>query len=114
MDGKPFSDDWIPLGVGTLLPGELKEATVCGRDLVIWRTASGTPCVMEARCPHQWSHLASEGAVDGEEIVCLAHFWRFDIEGKGWKENVKKRRDKKGDIEVYSCGEEGGDIWVKL
>ncbi len=33
---------------------------------------------MEARCPHEWSHLGAEGVVDGPEIVCAAHFWRFD------------------------------------
>ena len=82
-------------------------------DLVVWRTALGEVCVMEARCPHQWSHLAQEGSVDGEELVCLAHFWRFKTNGEGWKANMGGRRDRKGDIDIRPCREVDGRIWVR-
>ena len=96
-----------------LAPGSVVDAVLDERDLVIWRTIDGRPCVMEARCPHQWSHLAGEGAVDGDELVCLAHFWRFTTEGEGWKVNVGGRRDRKGDIETLPCREDSEGIWVQ-
>ena len=84
------------------------------RDLVVWRTSDGQPCVMEARCPHQWSHLGAEGFVDGDEIVCTAHFWRFDRQGRGSKLNVLGRRDPKADVTVYPTREVDGGIEVRL
>ena len=105
---------WIALtATAAVVPGGVVEATLDDAEVVVWRTRSGLPCVMEARCPHQWSHLGDVGAVAGEEIVCLAHFWTFATDGSGWKENLDGRRDRKGDIEVYPCREAGGTIWAR-
>ncbi len=90
------------------------EATLEGVEVVVWRTTGGVPCVMEARCPHQWSHLGAAGAVAGEEIVCLTHFWIFGTDGRGWKESFDGRRNRKSDIQVYPCREEAGKIWARL
>ena len=106
--------DWVAVAAaGAVAPGEVVEATLDNADVVVWRTESGVPCVMEARCPHQWSHLGGSGAVAGEEIVCLTHFWTFATDGSGWKENLDGRRDRKGDIEVHPCREVAGEIRVR-
>ena len=105
--------DWEALEVEPPGPGSVVEAVLGTDDLVVWRTALGEACVMEARCPHQWSHLAQEGSVDGAELVCLAHFWRFTTSGEGWKANLGGRRDRKGDIDVRPCREVDGRIWVR-
>ena len=108
-------DTWVAVATAeSVTPGVVVEATLDDAEVVVWRTQSGLPCVMEARCPHQWSHLGDAGAVAGEEIVCLAHFWTFGTDGRGWKENLDGRRDRKGDIEVYPCRETGGTIWARL
>ena len=96
-----------------LVPGSVSEATLDDQELVIWRTTDGRPCVMDARCPHQWTHLGGEGVVDGDEIVCLTHFWRFTVDGAGWKLNLDGRRDRKGDIETLPCREDVDGIWVR-
>ena len=106
---------WEPLVAADAVgAGEIVEAVIGERDLIVWRTSSGAPCVMEARCPHQWSHLAAEGVVDGEEIVCLTHSWRFRTDGSGWKVNVNGRRDRKGDTESFTCREHDGAIEVEV
>ena len=92
--------------------GQINETSLNGRDLVVWRTEKGELCAMEARGPHQWTHLAYEGVVAGEEIICTTHFWRFSTTGEGCKENVKGRRDPKGNIEVIPCYEQDGKIWI--
>ena len=108
-------DTWVAVATAeSVTPGEVVEATLDDAEVVVWRTQSGLPCVMEARCPHQWSHLGDAGAVAGEEIVCLTHFWTFATDGSGWKENLDGRRDRKGDIEVYPCRETAGTIWARL
>lgn len=80
----------------------------------MWRTAAGKVVVCDARCPHQWSHLALEGEVRGEELVCTAHFWRFDVDGVGVKLNVLGRRDRKGDVAVFPARERDGIIEADL
>ena len=110
----PLDDSWVAVAGGeAVAPGEVVEAVLDGADVVVWRTESGVPCVMEARCPHQWSHLGDSGAVAGDEIVCLTHFWTFATDGSGWKENLDGRRDRKGDIKVYPCREAAGEIRVR-
>jgi phenylpropionate dioxygenase-like ring-hydroxylating dioxygenase large terminal subunit len=97
--------------------GTVTEGVLTGGDtdidVVVWRTLDGRPVVMDARCPHQWSHLGAEGFVDGDEIVCTAHFWRFSASGRGTKLNVNGRRDEKADIDVFPCEERDGAIWAR-
>ncbi len=81
-------------------------------DVVVWRTASGRAVACAARCPHQWAHLGTAGAVDGEEIVCLSHFWRFDQEGTGSKLSAAGRRDEKGSINTFEVREHEGRLEI--
>lgn len=111
---------WVPvvagsaLAPGTAVPVDLVGADGAELELVAWRGHDGVPCVMDARCPHQWSHLGVEGVVDGAELVCAAHFWRFDRAGAGSKVNIKGRRDAKADVAVFGCRERDGLIEVEL
>ncbi|HCV36848.1 MAG TPA: hypothetical protein DF783_07960 [Acidimicrobiaceae bacterium] len=111
---KSSGDGWVRICASDLPPGGIVGVTIGSEDMVVWRSMAGTPCVIEARCPHQWSHLAGEGVVVGEELVCLTHLWRFTTGGEGWKENVNGRRDRKGDLVVTDCIEEDGSIWVRI
>lgn len=105
--------EWIEVA-GEVAAGQIVDATHRDLDLVVWRTVDGEACVMEARCPHQWSHLGAEAVVDGPEIVCAAHFWRFDTSGTGTKVGMTGRRDPKADIAVYPCREVDGRIEAQL
>jgi len=106
---------WVPVGPSrSVSPGAVVAVDVGDVELVVWRTFDGRPVVMDARCPHQWSHLEAEGVVDGDEIVCAAHFWRFGVEGCGTKLNVLGRRDPKADIDVYPSREQDGMIEAML
>jgi phenylpropionate dioxygenase-like ring-hydroxylating dioxygenase large terminal subunit len=95
-------------------PGAVEPLAVGDVDLVIWRTESGQACVMEARCPHQWSHFAADGVVLGEELICQAHFWRFDTDGTGVKVAMNGRRDVKAPTNVYPSQEIDGRIVADL
>ncbi|MBI2704245.1 MAG: Rieske (2Fe-2S) protein [Actinobacteria bacterium] len=104
---------WIPLVSAAEVPsGGIVAVDLEDRQLVVWRTATGRAAVCDARCPHQWSHLEAEGVVDGDELVCTAHFWRFDAEGHGTKRNVLGRRDEKSAVETFSSREEAGMVEV--
>jgi phenylpropionate dioxygenase-like ring-hydroxylating dioxygenase large terminal subunit len=59
---------------------QVKAVTVLGRDLVVYRSASGKVSIVDAYCPHMGAHLA-EGCVDGEGLRCFFHNWRFEADG---------------------------------
>lgn len=90
---------WIRVLGAPPAPGSVTEGRC---DVVVWTTESGATCVVDSRCPHQWSSLASEGVVVGEELLCTAHGWRFDTAGRGTKLNALGRRDRKGDVETVA------------
>ena len=110
-----MSAGWRPVapsaGVGA---GAVVDARAGGLELVVWRCRDGRPVVMDARCPHQWSHLGAEGAVDGDELVCMTHCWRFAADGRGTKLNVMGRRDEKADIPTFPARERDGVIEALL
>jgi phenylpropionate dioxygenase-like ring-hydroxylating dioxygenase large terminal subunit len=74
-------------------------------DVVVWRTSDGAPCVMDARCPHEWSHLAVEGVVEGDHLVCCSHFWRFGRTGDASTVDRQGRRTERLPITVFRCRE---------
>ena len=52
--------------------------SVDGVDLILLR-ANGRARVYQGRCPHQGA-LLGEGELEGNELVCRNHHWRFDAE----------------------------------
>lgn len=93
--------------------GEVIGVDYGGRRWVVWRTESGDVAAASSRCPHQWADLA-DGFVDGEELVCAEHHWRFDTEGSAWKVNVRGRRDRKGRLEVLPVRRRDGYLEVGI
>ncbi len=81
-------------------------------EMVLWRTTAGELAACDSRCPHQWAHLGTAGAVDGDEIVCLSHFWRFDTNGTGSKLSATGRRDEKSPNRTFRVDERDGRILV--
>ncbi len=74
---------WFLIGyTGELSPGEVKPVRYFGRDLVLFRTASGEITLLDAFCPHLGAHLGHGGKVKGEEIECPFHAWRFGTDGR--------------------------------
>ncbi len=84
-----------------------------GVELIVWRTDGGELVGCDARCPHQWSHLAAAGLVDGEELICLSHWWRFDCAGVGTKRNVLGRVDEKAPVAVHPT-RVTDDGWIEI
>ena len=84
------------------------------REYLVAGDRRRTYAEMDARANRLAHHLAAEGIVAGDEVVCGAHFWRFDRRGHGTKVNVNGRRDDKADIDVFDCRELDGALEVAL
>jgi phenylpropionate dioxygenase-like ring-hydroxylating dioxygenase large terminal subunit len=94
-------------------PGTVVAVTEGDLDLVVWRTAAGRAQVSNARCPHAFAHLAAVGEVDGDELVCSVHFWRFDSKGKGWV-GGSWYREPRQPLGAYDARERDGWVEARL
>jgi phenylpropionate dioxygenase-like ring-hydroxylating dioxygenase large terminal subunit len=77
-----FIEGWYwALPSHQLRAGQIKAVTLLGKDLAIYRGASGQVVAMAAYCPHMGAHLA-EGKVEGDTIRCFFHNWRYTAQGQ--------------------------------
>jgi phenylpropionate dioxygenase-like ring-hydroxylating dioxygenase large terminal subunit len=65
-----------------LVPGEVKRIHDFDEELVLFRTRSGQPRVLDAYCAHLGAHLAEGGRVVGENLACPFHAWQYDGTGR--------------------------------
>jgi phenylpropionate dioxygenase-like ring-hydroxylating dioxygenase large terminal subunit len=76
-DDRVLLDDWHPVAAtASLAAGVSLAVKLLGREIVVWRTGDGAVHAADDRCPHRGTRL-SIGRVDGQEIVCAYHGWRF-------------------------------------
>lgn len=108
-------DGWVQVARSDDLPLRgIHPVTIGERELVLWRAAHGPVCASNRACPHLDADLAEEGVVDGDELVCGAHFWRIDRQGRISKLNIRGRRDPKGSGAPIACREMDDVIQVRL
>ena len=62
-------------------PGQAKPIRIMSEDYTLYRGASGDPYLIGFRCAHRGAQL-SIGTVEGEEIRCRFHGWKFAGDGR--------------------------------
>ncbi len=90
--------------------GKAKAIYYFGKHLVLWRDEDGTPHVQDAFCPHLGAHLGHGGTVEGCEIRCPFHGWKFDAEGENTEIPYADRPNKRERIRSYPTVERNGII----
>src|SRR5215472_4705296 len=63
-------------------PGSVVPLQYFGQELICYRGESGRAQVMDAFCPHLGAHIGYGGRVQGDDVVCPFHCWRFDTDGR--------------------------------
>jgi phenylpropionate dioxygenase-like ring-hydroxylating dioxygenase large terminal subunit len=91
-----------------LAVGETRALYYFGTHLVAWRDEAGQAHVMDAFCPHLGAHLGHGGAVEGCELVCPFHGWKFDAEGANTDIPYSDRINRKARIRTYPTVERNG------
>lgn len=89
-------------------PGEVKPLRYFGRDLVLYRDEAGEAHVLDAICPHLGAHLGYGGSVQGDQIQCPFHGWRFDGAGTCTEIPYSDRLNKKAKLHAYPVIERNG------
>jgi 5,5'-dehydrodivanillate O-demethylase len=79
--GKLLRTFWHPIALSsTLEHGKARELRILSEDLTLYRGESGTPYLVGGRCAHRCTVLHT-GWVQGEQIRCMYHGWRYDGNG---------------------------------
>ena len=72
---------WHPVASAQdVVPGPL-AACLLGQDLALWRDDAGQVQAFADRCPHRGARL-SMGRVQGGQLECAYHGWRFAPSGQ--------------------------------
>ncbi len=78
----PIPNGWFAVEWSKdLASGEVRRIHCFDQELVLFRTRSGEPKVLDAYCAHLGAHLGEGGRVVGEAIQCPFHGWQYDGTG---------------------------------
>lgn len=78
-----YVNGWIPVKESYKVgPGQIKRATVYGKDIIITRSEDGKQVnILDAYCPHGGAHMGIGGSVktlnDESCVQCPFHGWTF-------------------------------------
>ncbi len=115
-DLRALRDCWHPVGfMGELADGP-QRVTLLGEPVAIWRDSSGAARAMRDICIHRGTAL-SLGWVDGDQLVCPYHGWRYGADGRCTaipQLADPSRVPGKARVSAYRCQERYGIIWVAL
>ncbi|HTP14830.1 MAG TPA: Rieske 2Fe-2S domain-containing protein, partial [Streptosporangiaceae bacterium] len=72
---------WHPVAFAADLADQPLPADLLGEPLVLWRGRDGSLRVLSDLCVHRGTAL-SLGRIDGGELVCAYHGWRYAADGR--------------------------------
>ena len=73
---------WHPVALAERVkPGTAIGLKILGEDLTLYRGAGGRPYLVGGHCAHRLTRMHT-GWVEGEEIRCLYHGWKYDGAGR--------------------------------
>ncbi len=116
MNTAAVREAWHPVSYSADLGEMPRAATLLDERLVLWRDAKGVARAMRDQCVHRGTAL-SLGRVEGGEIVCPYHGWRFATDGRCVhipQLEDPKRVPSKACVPAYRCEERLGLVWVAL
>jgi vanillate O-demethylase monooxygenase subunit len=110
---KPYMQDslrhWRPVYLSHRLGHRPLELKLFDREIALFRGADGVPHALNNRCPHRKMRLAT-GYVEGSELICPYHGWRFASDGSGKSPGTPEMRIV---TECYEVQERFGAIWLR-
>ena len=108
----PIPFGWFHVGYPDDFPvGQPKPLYYFDRHLVAWRDEAEALHVSDAFCPHLGAHLGHGGTVEGCELVCPFHGWRFDAEGNNTAIPYSNRTNGKAHVRPYPTVERNGLVF---
>ena len=79
--GRYLRQFWQPIYHSVdLKAGSAVTVRIMSEDFTLYRGETGTPHLVDARCPHRGTRLSS-GWIEGDALRCFYHGWKFDGAG---------------------------------
>ena len=106
---------WHPVAYADVITAP-HATTLLGEPLVLWRDARGAVHAFRDVCVHRGTAL-SLGRIDGNEIVCAYHGWRYGADGACTvipQLAEPTRVPARARAVVYAVCERYGIVWVAL
>lgn len=113
--GKLLRQFWQPVGRSEeLRSGKAKTVRVMGENLTLYRGETGKAFLVGGYCPHRLTLLAN-GWVQGDEIRCMYHGWKFDGGGQ-CTERPAERDAKQPNVKIvaYPVHEYAGLVFAYM
>jgi len=109
----PIPNGWFSVAFAReLVAGDVKRIRYFDEELVLFRTRSGRPVVLDAYCAHLGAHLAEGGRVMGETLRCPFHAWQYDADGVCTHIPYCKRIPPRARVRSWEVVERNGMIFV--
>jgi vanillate O-demethylase monooxygenase subunit len=107
---------WHPVSYASNVGSQPRATSLLGEPLVLWRDSKGAIHAFKDLCIHRGTAL-SLGRVQGDEIVCAYHGWRY--RGDGACTAIPQLADvsrvpAKARATAYRSAERYGLVWVAL
>lgn len=93
-----------------LAQGQVVPVRYFAKDFVLYRGEDGKPVLLDAHCPHLGAHLGHGGKVQGTEIACPFHAWRFGATGQCTAVPYASRIPPRAQVRSYPLAEHSGMI----
>lgn len=113
--GRLLRTFWHPVARSeTIAAGAARPLRVMGEDLTLYRGESGKPYLVGGLCAHRRTVLHT-GWVEGEQIRCMYHGWRYDGTGLCTEIPAEKRARREDlRIEGYPLVEYHGLVFAYM
>jgi len=95
-----------------LAVGDVRRVHQFGRELVAFRGEDGVARVLDAYCPHLGAHLGVGGRVEGSDIRCPFHAWRFNGDGECTEVPYAKKIPPRARLRAWDVVERNGYVAV--
>lgn len=104
---------WFQIGwTDQIQPGQVIPLKFFGQELVGFRTESGELAVLNAYCEHLGANLAHGGTVQGEDIQCPFHAWRWNVKGRNTCIPYQDSPNRVRRIGVWTTAERDGVMYL--
>jgi phenylpropionate dioxygenase-like ring-hydroxylating dioxygenase large terminal subunit len=108
-----FPDSWYRVvSSDAVAVGTVVALRAFGRELICWRGESGTAHVSGAFCAHLGAHIGHGGFVEGDNVVCPFHQWRYDGDGRNVRIPYRDKPQRAAKLDALPTIEANGHVLV--
>ncbi len=102
---------WYVAALADEVTRDLKERTLLGKTLLMYRTVDGAPVFMQNRCAHR-SFPLSKGRLEGDTVVCGYHGMTYNPQGACVFMPSLAKAPTHAKVRSYPVVEQGPLIWI--